>query len=697
LKSWSIWLNGSSLRARIGTLGVDMKRVPARALGAARAAGAGAVGGLVVCALLGAALNVYRTAYAVQSTVREWDGFQNGARLANGEPVHEVRSYASIVWAVPDWRPLRLRLWLSAPRAAAGQATRVLLEADHTPLGTATVTSAWAAYEFVIRTPASPLRKLTVQMNADVAGPNGPALDVGDVSLTPVVTAFGLARHGGMGALIGALAYLLFVPRRWRKGEKAQEPAQDPAQERAQARGGDAAEAPGRVATAIVAAALLAYFGAWALVKPPFLAADEPQHLMRAAAILKTPWLAPLGTFPHDARFLNPLALWHPPQLWKIIFPRARPETMTREDVAALKRAAWRPASELEHQEPYRIALASYPTLYYWVVFAGGQLTTTVAGLTPYQSVYAYRAASLLAATVLWVIVYRLLRELFGRARIAATVLAFLVLNPMVGYLTSSVSADAFAIPLGTLAVLACWRTLSTGTHAWSATMWLLLGAFAKPSGLQIMAAVAAVTVLLAAVREASWPHVRLTLVAIGRAAIPAWLLFYAWSPTIFVGAPVTVDLPTYVLRFVQRFPEFWVYFWGLLGWMDYKLPDIWYEALAVIVALNAICLWWKPGPGPFRGFSAFTLLVFAAFAASTAAGEFIYLKDIGYVVQGRYFLPAIAGLAPLVLHRVRTARVALLATIVLMNVLLMHATVVRCYGGDYGTLWFSMPFVSGR
>jgi hypothetical protein len=581
---------------------------------------------LIVCTLLGAALNVYRAAYFVEPTVWEWKGFHDGPRQANGEAAHEVRSYASIICIVPDWRPLRLQIALSAPQAQAGHPTDVLLEAEHTSLGRVQVGSAPAVHEIIIHTAPSPLRKLTLEISADVDGSNSPAVDVGDVVIHPVMTPLGIARYGTFGALVGALACFLLVPPR----------------ALALTRAAPADQRQPRVALAIVFGVLVAYFGAWALLRPPMVGPDEPQHLMRAMAILKTPWVAHNGTFPHDPRFLNPLALWHPPQLWKVILPSA--SSMTREDVAAVKRAAWKPERELQHLETYRIALASYPPLYYWTVFAGGQLATSLGGLSPYQSSYAYRFASLLLSAMLWVVVYRLLSELFDRAT-AIILFAFLLLNPMIGYLASTVTADAAALPLAAIAILACWRTLSTGTHARSATLWLLAGAFVKPSGLQVIATIACATLLLALMRKAVWRNATPTLIALGRAGLVAWVLFYAWSPTIFVGEGFTLDLPTYVLRFIQRVPTFWLYFWGLLGWMDYKLPDIWYQIVAGLVLLNAFCLWWRPGT--YRDYAIYALLVFFAFTASTAAGEFLYLHDVGYVIQGRYFLPALIACQP--------------------------------------------------
>jgi hypothetical protein len=680
---------------------------------------------MFLCAVAGAGLNVYRTAYWVRPAVKEWQGFQVPPTDAGGVPTHVVRSYARMTWAAPDWRPLTLRIWLRTSGAHANddacaldgathtEATHVLLEVDHTPLATVTLRPEWAAYEFTIRTPASALQGLTVQLTADLDGPHGAGAEVGAVGLEPILTPSATTRYGLVGALIGMVAFFLFAPAgapdAVRRGGVGASSLFAPASSAGAAVEVERPEGSRpvvvgasnrlwsyrqeRLRVATIAAVLVADFGVWGLVKPPLQSVDEAGHLMRAAAILKAPWVARMSSFQHDVRFVNPLALSHPRQLWKVIYPSA--ETLAPEDVVALKQVRWKRADELSKLEPYHVALASYPPLYYWTVFAGGQAATSLGRLTPYQSVYAYRFASLCAATVLWLVVWWLLRDLTGSEHVAITVLAFAVLNPMVAYLTSAVSADASAVPFGALAILVCWRTLSRGTHAWAATVWLLLGALAKPSGLQMIAALACTTILLAATKQANRTHATVTLIALGRAAVTAWVLFYAWSPPDFPGTGIQMDLLTYVDRVVSRIPEFWVYFWGLLGWMDYKLADIWYEAIAAVLLVNAVCLWWRPGP--LRTFYAFCLMTFVAFAASNLAGEFLYLKSIGYIMQGRYFLPALAGLAPLVLHRVPPARYAYFGLLALVNLLFLHATVVRCYGGDYGTLWTAMPFLSVR
>jgi hypothetical protein len=541
---------------------------------------------------------------------------------------------------------------------------------------------------------------LTIQLTADLDGQHGAGAEVGAVDLTPTLTPSATTRYGLIGALIGIFGFFLFAPPgsllapTTSPGDAT---VAEPPERSRPAVGGASnrvwSNRRERLRLATIAGVLVAYFGVWGFIKPPLQSVDEAEHLMRAAAMLKAPWVARMSSFEHDVRFLNPLALWLPGQLWKVIFPRN--ETLTPEDVVALKQVPWKRADEVSQLERYHVALASYPPLYYWTVFAGGQAATSLCRLTPYQSVYAYRFASLCAATVLWLMAWSLLRDVSGSEQVAVIVLAFAVLNPMVAYLTSAVSADAFAVPFGALAILVCWRTLSRGTHAWAATVWLLLGALAKPSGLQMIAALGCTVVLLAATKHASRTHTTLTLIAIGRAAVTAWVLFYAWSPPDFPGTGIRMDLLTYVDRVVERIPEFWVYFWGLLGWMDYKLADLWYEVIAVVLLVNAVCLWWRPGP--LRTFYAFCLVTFVAFAASNLAGEFLYLKSIGYIMQGRYFLPAIAGLSPLVLHRVPLARYAFFGILAFVNLLLLHATVVRCYGGDYWTLWTAMPFLPAR
>jgi hypothetical protein len=72
--------------------------------------------------------------------------------------------------------------------------------------------------------------------------------------------------------------------------------------------------------------------------------------------------------------------------------------------------------------------------------------------------------------------------------------------------------------------------------------------------------------------------------------------------------------------------------------------------------------------------------------------GEYWYLPTAGYNFQGRHLLPVSIGLAGLVLHSHRPAVWTLLGWLGLMNLLLIHETIVRYFDGDWGRLWASLP-----
>ena len=89
-----------------------------------------------------------------------------------------------------------------------------------------------------------------------------------------------------------------------------------------------------------------------------------------------------------------------------------------------------------------------------------------------------------------------------------------------------------------------------------------------------------------------------------------------------------------------------------------------------------------------------FTSTLLVAFVAATLAGEFLYLPLSGYVLQGRHLLPASLGLALLVMHHVRPARVALLTMLVVLNLLLIKATIDRYYDGHWKVATYALPFI---
>src|SRR5262249_3372337 len=85
-----------------------------------------------------------------------------------------------------------------------------------------------------------------------------------------------------------------------------------------------------------------------------------------------------------------------------------------------------------------------------------------------------------------------------------------------------------------------------------------------------------------------------------------------------------------------------------------------------------------------------------AAFVVTTLVGEFLYLPQAGYTLQGRYFLPVGLLLATLVTgHDVPLARRALVGCAIMLAVLLANRTVHRYYEEGWRGVREGLPFVS--
>jgi hypothetical protein len=235
------------------------------------------------------------------------------------------------------------------------------------------------------------------------------------------------------------------------------------------------------------------------------------------------------------------------------------------------------------------------------------------------------------------------------------------------------------------------WQVMSTGTGAALATLALIATAWTKPSGLQMLPAFAATGVALWALGQVTLDRLRLAAAVVFGSAAIAWCGFYAWSPPRFVGGPAVVDRwTTYLSSRWLDLPTTWVTYWGTLGWLEYSLPPIWYQALFALTAISLICVLARARtPRLFAGYAA---LLLVAFLAVTLAGEFVYLPTAGYFLQGRHLLPASLGLAGLMWHRVRPVRLAFLAVLIAMNVLLLHQTVQRYYTRGWSAVVSALP-----
>jgi len=116
-----------------------------------------------------------------------------------------------------------------------------------------------------------------------------------------------------------------------------------------------------------------------------------------------------------------------------------------------------------------------------------------------------------------------------------------------------------------------------------------------------------------------------------------------------------------------------------------------WYVLILVLLLVNIACLIWRPRRPTTLTWYLGALWIL--FLLSTFAAELRYLRDAGYTFQGRYVLPAGLGLGAVLLHEVRAARLALLAGVVALHLVLVQETVHRYYGDGWRGAVHALPF----
>jgi hypothetical protein len=137
--------------------------------------------------------------------------------------------------------------------------------------------------------------------------------------------------------------------------------------------------------------------------------------------------------------------------------------------------------------------------------------------------------------------------------------------------------------------------------------------------------------------------------------------------------------------------PVHWQMYWGRLGWLDYGAPAVWYRLMLALVVVSAACLAWRPRRP--AGLAVYLAAVWALFFVSTFVAEFRYLPEAGYTFQGRYLLPAAIAFGVIVLHQVRPVRIALLAGVLALNLVLARETVRRYYIDGWRGAVHALPF----
>jgi hypothetical protein len=564
----------------------------------------------------------------------------------------------------------------------------VRVSAGQREVGTYVLHPGWSRHEFVLIEPAPFDGRLWLDIEREQMPPGERGFAFGRVQTAPVWAWAPIAKHAAIGACLGAFLWLVWAwPGLWPRSNAVTVETSSAAP----------ASAPGLRTLAILTTAIFLYLCWWAVLRPPFQTADERQQHLRITSILLHPWFAEPGRFALDARYVSPLAHNQPRAIDKLPFdPNAR---VTAPEIVQLEATPWNRTWTLE---PFERIYASYPTLYYLSVFAIAQPITEWLSLTPYQSSYLYRFVTAAFAALLWAAVYAALRRIVETRAIAGWIVAIALLNPTLAFMSSGINADAVSYPLSTIAVLAVWDVLTRGTGGVRALVWLLAAALVKPSAASLFMALGSGIAVLWVLRRWLGPpddrwHPWPALLTIARAGIVSAWAFYLWSPLLFANQHgARASLRDYFERRIDSAGDTAVEFWGKLGWLDYQIAGGWYVLLWCLVLINLACVVWRPRR-PLT-FAVFAATVFLAYGGATLAGEYGFLSQAGYQLQGRYFLPVIIGLLGIALsHHVAPARYALLAGVLVVNLLLMQRTVTRYYADGWTGFSEALPFSGAR
>jgi hypothetical protein len=272
-----------------------------------------------------------------------------------------------------------------------------------------------------------------------------------------------------------------------------------------------------------------------------------------------------------------------------------------------------------------------------------------------------------------------------------------LVLNPMVGFISSAVNPDALIFPLLTLIILFSYDSLVEGRNLRLALAVLLLGCFTKPAGILAIPSLAIISCLILVVRknrgEPTVALARSATILVVASAIVSFGAFYLWSPPAMSARPLERTLLQYFSDLTARAPVFFESYWGRLGWVDYSAADGFFLVLLALLLANILlCLHYSSEISKPR-FAMYALLFAVIYSAGILAGEFLYLDDAGYTVQGRYFIPVSLGFSVCLLHPLVSFGYLLPLYLCFFNYVLMLATVDRYYAGDWSRVLLALPF----
>ena len=177
------------------------------------------------------------------------------------------------------------------------------------------------------------------------------------------------------------------------------------------------------------------------------------------------------------------------------------------------------------------------------------------------------------------------------------------------------------------------------------------------------------------------------------------YAVYYAWTPpALSDGDGLRMSVAAYFAALPARIPDLWIMLWGNLGWLEYQAPTILYVAP---LAVSWRWMVWiasrrarRSGP---RWRSCSSASTRRRCVVSTFAGEYARLSRTGYMLQGRYFLPALVCLVPFIARGPAPLRIALVVSVALLHVTLAWLTFVRVLARGSRNLAGQLAVLRGR
>lgn len=436
---------------------------------------------------------------------------------------------------------------------------------------------------------------------------------------------------------------------------------------------------------------LTIYFSVWGAVKPPYQSPDEFAHHAKATSVTLNPWLPKSRPLRVHERYWNPLSTYsglhslpHHPELH-----------FTDTDFDAMKAMQW--SDKNSWREVGNDSRADwYPVLYYWSVFLIGQGITNFADFGPYESFFAYRFASVLIAAFLWTIVMRLLWQTDKLKGHRTAIFVFMILNASLASISSSINPDAMLNPLATILIIILYRIFCEQAGSGSiiiAGILMVISMLTKATGVFFLPVVAACACISAAIKKTFRPLIDGFLICTGSSLISYFGFYFFVEPERLILDPTaSITFLEYMKGVPQRMMWMFHSFCGVLGWLEYGIePKQTFNVLYFLLGNMAFALiyfkhWW-------RSEITWLAICFAAvFSAVLVFLEYYNASRVGLVLQGRYFLPGILGMAMLLVHRFKSLRWIFIIYLAYINVHLLDKTLLRYYGPEYRHFGEALP-----